>query len=863
MKIKILDQFLRDNNETSLNYAYDGDRGLYTLKRLNFDDRIIQFGRTSFNISITYQSVHNLMNAHSDVRSADESSVIMDVILQTAALLSQEKQGRVRFVPRSPTPAQLHDLPGFPGKALWMGHTQTVQSSRVVNLTYPGMGNGPKWGNGSNPYQVGHDVHIGCQISPASVPSIPFQSLSEYLIKVLRYAILGQNRNSPDRQVTRAVRGLQAETHYMPSRVNQNGTEKRTHKIESIDFSKNAKTHTFLVDDRETSLFDYFRTKYNVILEFPHAPLVQVHPKNRQTYLPAELLYISQQRLPGNYSEDLKSCLADSMCMEPEIRKGYIQEKVNELFSNNEILREFGLEVDNNMVRWNAELLQAPELEYKDSSSGRIITFNTDNEKGAWNMRGKAFLEGKELATIIVIDTTGQHRSEDQSPQLRAFMTQLRNQIRNVGMRGTVRVKSDVVRIDQLQQYKKQVIIPNGKVDMIFVLLPRKQVAPYKAVKSTLDDLCPSQCLVVDNTPGLNERKDVNRGAGHVCNILAKVNQKLVGKNHRIRRGWKCGCLPLLWISDSNRTTMLGFMVIGVNISNPQTGMFGNGKYAPSVCSLVASADEDCTIWVHSFRVQRRGNELITALDEMLSDVLLKRSKYLGSDDWPDRIVFIRDGVSEGKMEDVTFQEVDAIKTVYSKAGRNSPDVTVFAAIRNHQTRFWDPKSENSRANLGPGTWIAESGVHLSKYPNFFLLSHAGIKGMSRPVRYFIIQDEVGMRPEIKNTVQNDLMKFWSSFIYQQCYLYQRCQRAVRVPAPIYYADQLAQRGRVLASPIIGQELGIDLISDANSDAASVSSGSSRQPRADITEQLCNTSLNKANEFLKAFTDGVTPMFYC
>lgn len=167
--------------------------------------------------------------------------------------------------------------------------------------------------------------------------------------------------------------------------------------------------------------------------------------------------------------------------------------------------------------------------------------------------------------------------------------------------------------------------------------------------------------------------------------------------------------------------------------------MFGNGKYAPSVCSLVASADEDCTIWVHSFRVQRRGNELITALDEMLSDVLLKRSKYLvrlilirlfhnscwfqGSDDWPDRIVFIRDGVSEGnhdfqqsqsglrykrvfvhflgKMEDVTFQEVDAIKTVYSKAGKNSPDVTVFAAIRNHQTRFWDPKSENSRANLG------------------------------------------------------------------------------------------------------------------------------------------------------------------
>ena len=63
---------------------------------------------------------------------------------------------------------------------------------------------------------------------------------------------------------------------------------------------------------------------------------------------------------------------------------------------------------------------------------------------------------------------------------------------------------------------------------MVFVLLGRKEVPPYKAVKSTFDQTCPTQCIVVDNTPGLNERKDRARGAGHICNILAKVNQKLV-----------------------------------------------------------------------------------------------------------------------------------------------------------------------------------------------------------------------------------------------------------------------------------------------------------------------------------------------
>lgn len=63
---------------------------------------------------------------------------------------------------------------------------------------------------------------------------------------------------------------------------------------------------------------------------------------------------------------------------------------------------------------------------------------------------------------------------------------------------------------------------------MIFVLLPKKEAYPYKVVKSTLDDLCATQCLVVENTPGLASGKDLSRGAGHICNILAKVNQKRV-----------------------------------------------------------------------------------------------------------------------------------------------------------------------------------------------------------------------------------------------------------------------------------------------------------------------------------------------
>ena len=136
------------------------------------------------------------------------------------------------------------------------------------------------------------------------------------------------------------------------------------------------------------------------------------------------------------------------------------------------------------------------------------------------------------------------------------------------------------------------------------------------------------------------------------------------GINHRIARNSERSALPclvqpprMLWLLDTRHTLWcIGFFLYSyiktvyvpnshmhlfhwqmvlmalwslALMSNPQAGNFGNGKYAPSVCSLVASADPDATLWIHSFRVQPRGNELIEKLGEMLLDVLKKRSQHL------------------------------------------------------------------------------------------------------------------------------------------------------------------------------------------------------------------------------------------
>lgn len=95
----------------------------------------------------------------------------------------------------------------------------------------------------------------------------------------------------------------------------------------------------------------------------------------------------------------------DSMCLEPQERKNYIEAKVQEVFEANHFLTEWGLEIDTKMTEWDAgmslfvcfmncgisierfpflslslfrilsfiEMLRPPVLEYKNKFSGMAI----------------------------------------------------------------------------------------------------------------------------------------------------------------------------------------------------------------------------------------------------------------------------------------------------------------------------------------------------------------------------------------------------------------------------------------------------------------------------------------------------------
>ncbi|KAK1648551.1 hypothetical protein QYE76_066356 [Lolium multiflorum] len=87
------------------------------------------------------------------------------------------------------------------------------------------------------------------------------------------------------------------------------------------------------------------------------------------------------------------------------------------------------------------------------------------------------------------------------------------------------------------------------------------------------------------------------------------------------------------------------------------------------------------------------------------------------------------------------------------------------------------------------GTVVDSKICHPTEF-DFFLCSHAGIKGTSRPAHYHVLWDENNFSADALQSLTNNL-----------CYTYARCTRSVSIVPPAYYAHLAAFRARFYMEP--------------------------------------------------------------
>lgn len=273
-----------------------------------------------------------------------------------------------------------------------------------------------------------------------------------------------------------------------------------------------------------------------------------------------------------------------------------------------------------------------------------------------------------------------------------------------------------------------------------------------------------TQCCLYPNITKLNSQ--------FVSNLALKINAKIGGTMTELYNSIPSH-IPRLFRLDEP------VIFMGADVTHPHPF----DDCSPSVAAVVGSINwPEANRYVSRMRSQTHRQEIIQDLDVMVKELLEDFQKALKK--LPTRIIFFRDGVSETQFKKVLQEELQSIKTACTKFHGYNPTITFAVVQKRHHTRLFrcDPVCHE---NIPPGTVVDTVITHPKEF-DFYLCSHLGVKGTSRPTHYHILWDE--------NEFTSDELQ---RIVYNLCYTFVRCTKPVSIVPPAYYAHLAAYRGRL------------------------------------------------------------------
>ncbi|KAI3632979.1 hypothetical protein MIR68_009054 [Amoeboaphelidium protococcarum] len=521
----------------------------------------------------------------------------------------------------------------------------------------------------------------------------------------------------------------------------------------------------FNADGKTISVADYFRDTYNVQLRYPNLPCF-VCGANRALFPMEICTVVPSQPYAPKLDADQVASMIKFTATRPGDRIRRIEDGFRDLGCNSSAqLADIGLNIDNRLSQVKARVLDPPTILYKD----RKVVEPREASGGSWNMRGRAFIDGVTVNNwgVIVVGT-----QRDAQPQkVQYFAQELAQMGRNTGVpfknpRPEVVYASEQPEdiLAKMQQLKQRI---NARIDFILFMV-RGSAAVYGAIKRLCDSELgvASQCMLMKHSYTPKPQ--------YMANLLLKINSKLGGQNARIG-----GDLP-----GFDRPTIL----IGIDVTHPTGVPRSATSVPPSIVGVVGSMDRYASQYSSIIDFQNGREENVTRLSEMVKTLL--RRFFSAGGVKPERLIIFRDGVSEGQFGLVFKKEVQAIQSACFELDPNyKPPVTFIITQKRHHIRLFPAgRNEGDRSgNVMPGTVVDSEICHPVEY-DFYLNSHSGIQGTNRPCHYHVLLDQ--------NNFSSDKLQ---ELVYKLCFTYSRCTRSVSIPPPIFYADLLAYRARLLS----------------------------------------------------------------
>ncbi|KZV29882.1 protein argonaute 2-like [Dorcoceras hygrometricum] len=531
---------------------------------------------------------------------------------------------------------------------------------------------------------------------------------------------------------------------------------------------------------KRTSLVAYFQEKWGRNIENLRIPCLLLGRSSQSVNkVPMEFcVLVEGQRYP---KEDLDHESARRLKDLSVIRPGDRLRAINEMVKADDgpcgaVIKNFGIQVDQNMTKVVGRVIGAPEIRIGGSQRVRV-----DGEKCQWNLtRDRCLLNGKSVVRWALIDFTVGERYNNLQTEM--FIVNLKARCGKLG----IHMDNPLVcHATSMRSFASAKSLENLLIDIV-----------DKARSKSKEHLQIILCVMAKKDPGYKDLKWVsetkigvvtqcclsaNANKGHdqyLANLCLKINAKLGGSNFELMTK-----LPHFVDEDH-------VMFIGADVNHPAP----SNSDCPSIAAVVGTVNwPAANRYAARVSPQAHRQEKISNFGDMCLDLI---KTYSGLNRVrPSRIVIFRDGVSEGQFGMVLAEELRDIKHTICD-DHYQPKITLIVAQKRHQTRLFGESRNDvgTTGNVPPGTVVDTVIIH-PFYFDFYLCSHFGGLGTSKPTHYHVLSDE--------NFFSSDELQ---KLIYDLCFTFARCTKPVSLVPPVYYADLVAYRGRLFQEAAMGSQ---------------------------------------------------------
>ncbi|KAI0074057.1 Piwi-domain-containing protein [Panus rudis PR-1116 ss-1] len=538
-------------------------------------------------------------------------------------------------------------------------------------------------------------------------------------------------------------------------------------------------------DGQLTTVAQHLWSKYNQTTRFPDLFGVRLGNSKDGPVYPAEFCdvvpgqFFRKQLSPDQQAEFIRRAARNPSTQLRDIIDAIAGVPGKQVFdyADSAYLKDVGMTISTTPMSLQGSIIKPPPIHF--GSTGEVTP-----AQGRWNVTGaKLQLPAAPIKSrwaLVNFDPTSSPR--DMSKFVERLVTNLQKRgIDIVKIEPMLGNSTDVETSLRMaaQRFARPGPAPDQPLFPIFflIVLPSSAATVKQQVKHflTVTRSIPTQCI---RGGKWNSRKNMSsdNALDQYCNNLAlKINVKLGGVNSTV---------PLL------NKYLINTMVVGCDVSHPAPGERGK----PSIASLVASVNETASYYTSQVSLQEPRVEIISNLDKMLQVAINDYRQFVTKgDNRPfalNHVIVFRDGVSEGEHQQVQEQEVQMIDKLlmdFSKTFKQ-PRValTYLIVTKRHHVRFFPQHILNAAStsgnqaaneNCGAGLVIDDNIVQ-NKNHDFFLLSHQGLIGTSRPAHYFVLRNDM-----------NASISALENVAYYLCHVYASATRSVSIPAPVYYAD--------------------------------------------------------------------------